>query len=793
MVTLAAQGMSDGLGQMGAAHSRPGMPGTPGFYLQLSFWNQSVAERNAEYVANAGDMDPISGALNMFNPVSALATAVHNVEVGSRVHGHDRGNLIEAQGVNWLDKVLPALGKAIDKSVGTVFWGQSPIGEVVGEFLAAGIDVNAQTGDYGFAMNERAWMEFATEASATIASHGWDSPAASATQTALQVANAGMQYDGAGRIKGWKVGEITTADIGGAVVTAAASQFTVSEKQMHYSSDFSTVLGQEYGRAARNAIVNAAAGWANQQIGSKNRLVQQFGVSAGMMAFSSAEALWDSFADSDGPDTRASTEQSQSNQANQNDQNRRAASMFQGWQFSRGRDGADASFDFDLDLVRLPERLDIPDWIPDLFNGLGEKRPLSDYLKGLIPRILRQGDSQGARLLEWVLSQLGRGASALIGLLNGIRNGLGDRQFDAPSLRADPDQRDRNRTPHPYVDPEPWDPDFLPDMRWLPENRFVDGAFREATWFLRNTLIQAAKGKEVFDEDPKTYRTGTLKKNETIRGVLIRTLLAERGRKPTEAEIAQRMAAVKKLNPRVNLNEVGVGQPIRFPMGEVRPPKNARPIKYSDYTAILDKHERTEAFLKVLDRRKDYINRVADSRGISADAIRLILYYEFETNHAKGIAENLPIVSPEWRRQIRGRGTGWGQFHDLTIKHLHPKASKKDLEVMRNDFDTMVVEIANVLSVGAGRYLEESNGRIDITGDVYMLAYLYNTGPYSDHVIGSAERRGRMARSGERILFDLSQGNQPMVQWLYHRNHRLKSSTSNSPGDGYGVIYPAAP
>ena len=102
---------------------------------------------------------------------------------------------------------------------------------------------------------------------------------------------------------------------------------------MHYGSDFSTVLGQEYGREARNAIVNAAAGWANQQIGSKNRLVQQFGVSAGMMAFSSAEALWDSFADSDGPDTRASREQSQSNQANQNDQNRRAASLFQGWQF----------------------------------------------------------------------------------------------------------------------------------------------------------------------------------------------------------------------------------------------------------------------------------------------------------------------------------------------------------------------------------------------------------------------------------------------------------------------------
>ena len=199
---------------------------------------------------------------------------------------------------------------------------------------------------------------------------------------------------------------------------AAASQFTVSEKQMHYGSDFSTVLGQEYGRAARNAIVNAAAGWANQQIGSKNRLVQQFGVSAGMMAFSSAEALWDSFADSDGPDTRASTEQSQSNQANQNDQNRRAASMFQGWQFSRGGDGADASFDFDL--VRLPERLDIPDWIPDLFNGLGEKVPLSDYLKGLIPEILRKNDSQGSRILEWVMDRLRDGSRAIKDVIDSL-------------------------------------------------------------------------------------------------------------------------------------------------------------------------------------------------------------------------------------------------------------------------------------------------------------------------------------------------------------------------------------
>ena len=166
MVTLAAQGMSDGLGQMGAAQSRPGMPGTPGFYLQLSFWNQSVAERNAEYVANAGDMDPISGALNMFNPVSALATAVHNVEVGSRVHGHDRGNLIEAQGVSWTSKVLPVIGKAIDKSIGKL-WADAPLAQTLGHVLSAGIQVNERTGDYTLAYNDEAWIAASAAIAAT--------------------------------------------------------------------------------------------------------------------------------------------------------------------------------------------------------------------------------------------------------------------------------------------------------------------------------------------------------------------------------------------------------------------------------------------------------------------------------------------------------------------------------------------------------------------------------------------------------------------------------------------------
>ena len=126
------------------------MPGTPRFHLQLSFWNNAVNERNAKEIADAGDMDPLSQVINQFNPITVLASAVHNVEVGSRVHGHDRGNLIEAQGVGWVDQLLPIVGKAIDKTFGKILWADSPAMESIGHVLSAGIQVKAQTGVYGF-------------------------------------------------------------------------------------------------------------------------------------------------------------------------------------------------------------------------------------------------------------------------------------------------------------------------------------------------------------------------------------------------------------------------------------------------------------------------------------------------------------------------------------------------------------------------------------------------------------------------------------------------------------------
>ena len=174
-----------------------------------------------------------------------------------------------------------------------MLWGQAPAAELVGEFLSAGISSNAQTGEYGFAMNERAWMEFATEAAATMASYGYDMPAGP-TQTILQIANAGMQYDKAGRITGYDAGSITTADIGGALVTTAASRFMMSEKAMDYGSNFSTVFGQEYARTMHNNVIGAASGWANRQLGSENRLIQQFGVQGALMGYSAVKGLFDS-------------------------------------------------------------------------------------------------------------------------------------------------------------------------------------------------------------------------------------------------------------------------------------------------------------------------------------------------------------------------------------------------------------------------------------------------------------------------------------------------------------------
>ena len=199
-INLAAQSMSDGLGQMGAAHSRPGMPG---FYLQLSFYNQMVAERNAKEIANAGGtIDPVSGLLNTFNPVSILATAVHNVEVGSRVHGHDRGNLI---GANIAAPVAEAMKTAGPVIAAALSW--TGVGIAIGAAVTAighSIRANPTTGEMGMDTSDQ--MAINTVFSMLPgAGPGASLGTRLATTVATSVAQSSLQYDETGDLKGFAV------------------------------------------------------------------------------------------------------------------------------------------------------------------------------------------------------------------------------------------------------------------------------------------------------------------------------------------------------------------------------------------------------------------------------------------------------------------------------------------------------------------------------------------------------------------------------------------------------------
>ncbi len=205
MVSLAAQGMTNGLGQMGAAHSRPGMPGTPGFYLQLSFWNNSVAERNAEYVQSAGGtIDPISGLANTFNPVAILATAATNVEVGSRVHGRDRGNLIGANIASPIAEAMKVAGPAITGALG---W--TGVGLVVGAAVTAighSIRVNPTTGEMGMGTSDQ--MAINT----LFSMMSGPGPGASigtqlASNAVKSIVQSSFEYDQSGDLKGFKVAQ----------------------------------------------------------------------------------------------------------------------------------------------------------------------------------------------------------------------------------------------------------------------------------------------------------------------------------------------------------------------------------------------------------------------------------------------------------------------------------------------------------------------------------------------------------------------------------------------------------
>ena len=398
-INLAAQSMSGGLGQMGAAHSRPGMPGTPGFYLQLSFYNQMVAERNAEYVANAGGtIDPVSGLLNSLNPVAILAQTAHNVEVGSRVHGHDRGNLLEANLVDSLKQPLVMAGGVIT-GIGAGMMavaGWTGAGALVGGLVAAGgmllsalgnsIQSNPTTGEYGLRMTNQAAVNtlagsatsfalgaasgkalvtsgkaanfanasFSEQASQIMAAQAATAPTEfSWRQAALDASLAGVNYDSQGRLTGIGYEAGDEYRIGGSMLGNAAT----------------SVLGQkpdstDYASHFQRSLYNAAAGQGGNIFG-EYAAMQRYGLSSDRYRaaitprFSNLANLFSSAAierykaEKVQPYTGKESwmkEVKEADQANQRDHERRTAEFFQGWQFWKDEEEMAGGFGGDANM-----------------------------------------------------------------------------------------------------------------------------------------------------------------------------------------------------------------------------------------------------------------------------------------------------------------------------------------------------------------------------------------------------------------------------------------------------------
>jgi len=85
-----------GFGELGVWGTRPsGING--GFYVQLQMAGERISEMQAQAVAEAGALDPISTFHAQLNPYGMMINSAYNVEMGSRVYGYDRGRLVNAQ------------------------------------------------------------------------------------------------------------------------------------------------------------------------------------------------------------------------------------------------------------------------------------------------------------------------------------------------------------------------------------------------------------------------------------------------------------------------------------------------------------------------------------------------------------------------------------------------------------------------------------------------------------------------------------------------------------------------
>ena len=197
------------------------------------------------------------------------------------------------------------------------------------------------------------------------------------------------------------------------------------------------------------------------------------------------------------------------------------------------------------------------------------------------------------------------------------------------------------------------------------------------------------------------------------------------------------------------------------------------PANYLDYPSAFGGRDEA-AFFKTLATRKDYINQVSEVYGINPDAVRGALAYEYLGNwwgQASDVTLKIGISD--------GKGIGWASMHDSFMQKLRPGLSGAEYKNMRLDLDTAIPLIVETMALGARYYKEKSNGSIDISGDAYMLAYVFNTGgPLADEPTKFNEGvknhvKNLESRDPKPVVFKLSDPSHTMPRWMELNVDRL--------------------
>ncbi|TGL17936.1 LysM peptidoglycan-binding domain-containing protein [Leptospira yanagawae] len=288
-------------------------------------------------------------------------------------------------------------------------------------------------------------------------------------------------------------------------------------------------------------------------------------------------------------------------------------------------------------------------------------------------------------------------------------------------------------------------------------------------WWVRNL-----KGDSIIAPDgPIKYQADKIAKGDTIWSKAKEQLLIELGKAPTDQEISSRVNEIISLNPDINVNKLQVGQIIKLPISKVHGNSGLPAIDYQSVVDLTGGNE--EKFIKAILSRKAFIDKIASSHGISPDAIVSVMVYEFFGNKNNRLADPAAKYIDEG---FRGRGLGWGAIHDESAEFQFQNSNESELNNMRRDLDKSIKAIAEVLSVGATRYLEASNGKIDIRKDPLLMSYAYNIGVYSagfNNSIKKVTNHYADPTTRERTYyFDLS-GNHPAARWLKNKLPRSKN------------------